>query len=492
VDKKRSILRLKRDELVPAEEDRKVELGVYDLLLPCRRFEVSYKVAVLKEVSPTLEFLLRLVKSIPGIGESDVREFFGYSRPEMEYVLSEATMPAYVERHEGRLWLTLAGEGLFSEGERGPSILTVEDRDGSFGFDLLSLSPERPRRLDETERWLPDIGLEEDDAAGNASKRIPDRFRRFFREFSERRDREQVQRRDLYSVDDVKPGERYQIAIRVRVHAQASSPTMGELDLTSWRPDHESAERPEVERAAGRFLEELRVSANPQADASAYQRMIELAPDFFKDFTIRSGLSVNRFWREAVSRAGDVRTDRRTVPMVGALPTLPNVERLLKVIEYGERQSSEAPMIISVAPQNRHWGATSLWRDAMNVLLKRKPAADIDDADRTVCIVIGRPPAYLKHAFDTVESIDRNDLPPALELLLIPNVCACALVHAPIGAPEGMAAPLGFASFDADVLARTHALLEDTVLRYMANEALRSRMEKALHSGAEAEGAEPI
>ena len=43
---KRSILRLKRDELVPPEEDRQLEIAMYDLLQPCGRFDVAYKVAV--------------------------------------------------------------------------------------------------------------------------------------------------------------------------------------------------------------------------------------------------------------------------------------------------------------------------------------------------------------------------------------------------------------------------------------------------------------
>src|SRR5262245_51950340 len=112
---KRPILRLKRDELVPPEEDRQLEIAIYDLLLPCRRFEITYKVAVLGLATPTLEFLLRLVKAVPGISEDEALSFFGFSRRELEYVLDEATSPGYLERDEGRLWLTTAGDNLFSE-----------------------------------------------------------------------------------------------------------------------------------------------------------------------------------------------------------------------------------------------------------------------------------------------------------------------------------------------------------------------------------------
>ncbi len=48
------LLKLKNSELVPLEEDRRVEIGVYDALLPCRKYEVSYKVAVPRQGEPEL------------------------------------------------------------------------------------------------------------------------------------------------------------------------------------------------------------------------------------------------------------------------------------------------------------------------------------------------------------------------------------------------------------------------------------------------------
>ena len=104
---------LKGHELVPPEEDRRVGLEVFDVLLPCRSYEVKYKVASLGQVSPTLEFLLRLVKSTPGISDADAASFFGYSPSEMNYVLEEACGPGYLERKGGQLWLTTSGDSFF-------------------------------------------------------------------------------------------------------------------------------------------------------------------------------------------------------------------------------------------------------------------------------------------------------------------------------------------------------------------------------------------
>jgi transposase, IS30 family len=47
----RPILHLKSRELVPAEEDRRVDLGEFHVLLPCRDYEVEYKVAELGKVT---------------------------------------------------------------------------------------------------------------------------------------------------------------------------------------------------------------------------------------------------------------------------------------------------------------------------------------------------------------------------------------------------------------------------------------------------------
>jgi hypothetical protein len=98
---KRPTLSLKGTIVAGSEDDVRVEIGVYDVLLPCRRFEIDYKVAVLGRVSPSLEFMLRLLKTAPGISEDDAAAFFGYSNAEMEYVLNEATTPAYVDRMDG-------------------------------------------------------------------------------------------------------------------------------------------------------------------------------------------------------------------------------------------------------------------------------------------------------------------------------------------------------------------------------------------------------
>ncbi|MCP3404065.1 hypothetical protein [Bradyrhizobium sp. CCGB01] len=480
------ILRLKGQELVPPDEDRRVEIGVYDVLLPCRKYEVSYKVAVLGKVSPSLEFLLRLLKSVPGLSDEATAAFFGYSRAEIAYVLNEAIGPGFVERKDARLWLTTAGDGLFKEGEDEPAIFSVEDRRRAVGFDLLAIAPQQPRPVDSVEQWLPELPIEDGAGTGRVAEKITERFGRFFHELADRNDREQFQRRDLYSIDGVIPKERFQAPVRIRAFAQASSPSLAEIDLSSWRPDHEVADRAQIENSAALLIEDLKVTGNQLNANLAYEVLAELAPEFLKEFITRSGLAANRYWREAVGRAGEPRSDRKTIPIVGPLYTEDNAKRLLGVLDYGLRDKAElADFVLSVAPQTGFWGATTQLRDTLTFLRRRiglNPTAESPDVS-TVCLFAGKPPRYVERTFDEIHCSDAPEFPPALEMMIFPRVAVAALVHAPIGATSGQAVPLGWATFDEQVVARAQTYVADRLGRFVQDDVLYDRYTDALSAG---------
>ena len=457
----RPLLRLKGRELVPPEEDRRVDLDIFDVLLPCRFYEVNYKVASLGQVSPTLEFLLRLVKTAPGIAEEDAASFFGYSPTEVAYVLEEAIGPGYLERRAGKLWLTVSGEGLFREGEDQPSIYTVEARRRSFGFDLMAIAPQIKRFLDELERVLPELPSEDPAGTGRVAERVPARFKQFFRELADQADRGKTERRDIYSIDPlVNPGERYQMPIRVVTFAQASNPSAVEIDLSFWRMDHEIADRPEIERAVALFVKDQERTATQLNAALGYQALVDLAPEFLKEFTTRSGLSEARYWREAVSRAGEPRTDRKTIPVVGSLLLPGNIERLQSILDYGLRNVTEAPEnIFAVAPQIRRWGATTQQRDLLTLIQEKTARTLPGDRPemRSFCLYAwGKPAQYTAKTFDEIQVVRTGDFPNSLELLLVPGVMVAAIVHAPLGASTGNPVPLGLASFDPLVIDRAY------------------------------------
>ncbi|WP_407048917.1 hypothetical protein [Methyloraptor flagellatus] len=479
----RPLLRLKGHELLPADEDRRLEVGVYDVLLPCRKYEVAYKIAILGKVSQSLEFLLRLVKAVPGIEEGSAAAFFGFEQAEISYVLNEATGPGLVERREGRLWLTPAGDALFREGADDPSIYTVEERRRDLGFDLLAIAPQPPRAIDSVEMSLPELPIADPARTGKVGDRIFERFSRFFHELAERRDREQVQQPDLYSVDRVVPKDRFQVPVRVRVFAQASAPSLPEIDLSSWRAEHEISDRPQIESAAAMLIDDLKVNGNHIGVPQAYEVLVDLAPEFLKEFVTKSGLNVNRYWREAVGRAGEPRVDRKTVPIIGPLYTEANARRLLDVVDYGLRSGADQPeFLLSVAPQTRLWGATTQNRDTLSYLRRRIAAVAPASATelRAVCLFPGKAPWFVDRTFDEVLAADFSHLPPALEIMIVPHIAVAVLAHAPIGASSGYAVPFGWASFDENVVTRTQAFVADKLWTFMCDRETPDRLIKEL------------
>jgi hypothetical protein len=91
--------------------DEPFDVAVFDLLLPCRNFDVKHKVTESGRVSMTSEFLLRLLRASDGFDETDFEKFFGFNADERSFVLREAEEAGYVERRDGRLWLTTIGRG---------------------------------------------------------------------------------------------------------------------------------------------------------------------------------------------------------------------------------------------------------------------------------------------------------------------------------------------------------------------------------------------
>lgn len=472
---KKPVLHLKSHGLVDPEDDRPIELAIYDVLLPCRNFLIDHKVAVLGRTSLTTEFLLQLVKSVPGISEEDAAAFFGFNVRETSFVLAEAETPGYVERRDGRLWLTAAGDGLFRDGSSEPEIFAVEPQRREVGFDLISLAPERPRFLTEFELGLPELVIADDEVAGTAAARIPQAFRRFFPEIVDRRERNKGEKKDLYSVDPVTPKNRFLSTVRTVVRAQASYPSSEESDLILWRPEHEQADRPEIISAVASFIEGLKQSRS-EGTAEAYNVLLNLAPEYLRDFTRRDGLAVERYYREAIMRAGDVRADRKTAPIAGSLLLSENRKRLFDVLDYGSRQQPSAPrFLLWLTPQVPSWNATTLLNETVAGIRTRWSAQRTDgptEALKSICLTVPRPPRYLEKAFEVVATGEDRRFPGPLEILLVPHVTVAAIVHAPIESPRGFGVPLGFVSFDAAVLERAEQYVLDYLSAYVADDNL--------------------
>lgn len=481
-DKPRTKLTIasQREGLVGESEDGPLQLATLDLTLPCRRFVVEHKVADVGKVSVTAEFVLRFVRAMGSCTEESVRSFFGYSQREMAYVLHEVEDADYIHRIEGRITLTPTGLSLFRPGIEEPLIYEVERKTARVGFDLISLAPAEKKFLSYFERDLPELPLADVEQVSSATEKVPSSFRRFFREFAPKIDPTSTARRALYSIDGVAAEERFSTLVRVRLVSSGLKPTLADIDLSDWKSDYELSDREAIARAVAELVERM-IVARREDDGEAYQLLVQLAPEYLKEWTRRDGLSVQRFYRHAFTSHGDVRADRPTTPIIGSLFTMENARRLFEVASYGLRKTRHAAAAVYwVVPQVPLWGSTTIMAEAVDQFRERVTRTNEDLAVRqaveTIALTASRPERWIKEAFTREHGSEGRVFPGGFEMLLVPGAFVAATVHAPIGQQSGLSVPLGFTSFDPRVLARAAELLEVNAAAFKLGDTLKRNL----------------
>jgi len=492
------------DNLGEAEswEQKEVLLDRIDVLLPCRIFQVTYKVAEQGGLSLTSEFLLRLLYAVEdGMDDERIAQFFGFNQRELAFVVNEVLNWDYAIREEGRLRLTKVGRGLFSTGSGTPHILTVEKRTNGFGFDSISLCGQEVRRLDPFMLSLPALEEKKQSVVANPSEHIrQEAFRRSFAGFdSARRTGVSVAQQHLYSVDSVTAEKRFLAAVPVRVIAQGGDSANIQVDLSDWHTGHELEDREAVVNTITALVDGIVVQKTAH-DEWAYRQLLAMAPTFLQRYKRRDGLALDRYHRHALQVAAEPRADRPTVPLLGTIFTPANMERLAAALKYGTRvlgkaisqheamvsalaqaQSGELNQDymqgVPAAPQwprqvfwltpSKHWGQTRALPIALDLIRQALEQADVDSLEDWETIAVrpqgdratSRPPMWVRNAFSKTMNLPLQEMPSSsLEILYVPNLVAAALVHAPIspstGALRGFPVPLGFLSFDPEVVAQ--------------------------------------
>lgn len=475
IEKRKTLSLPKGKEANPdmAEDEKSIPVGLFDVLLPSRQFVVHHKVAELGQVSLTTEFLLRLLYSVDGMEEQDVALFFGFDASEMAFVVNEAESRAYVSRKNGRIWLEDAGYALFKDGEK-PQIFEVQKCTEKIGFDLLSMSPCERDFLSEFERTLPELEIRDAQMAASASKNVPDAFRRHYREIVGRKDRDPAAgvKRSLYSIDEVIPSDRFSSVIPVLAVASVRKPGEPEPVLEAWRSGHELDDRSAVVNAVATFLDNLKTVRRGEDD-NAYQVILDLAPDYLKDYKTKNGLSVARFFNETAIRAGELRIDRRTVGIIGPLFSPENSDRIFDAMEYAAQHEPDEDVgpFIWLTPNSSTWGtsrALSTFLERFANESKGNATEKSNNTRRDIAVTCGKPQKHLAKVFQKVLlRADNGSIPSALEILLVPRRLVAVTVHAPIGIGMGFPVPLGVLSFEPDVIGRVHQYLRTQLPQYL-------------------------
>lgn len=183
------------------------------------------------------------------------------------------------------------------------------------GFDLLAFAPTDPDSMNDFDRALPELEPYDPRAFAEPSIRVRERFRHFFRQFKTSTDGN-GRFRELYSIDLVKAEDRYSCVVTIVARSSSLNPGAPIANLERWMSGLDLAERSAVEDAAARHLAKLRISRQP-TDADAYGCLLDLAPEYLREYARRDGFAVERFFKETVKRAGEFRQDRMTVESLG-------------------------------------------------------------------------------------------------------------------------------------------------------------------------------
>ncbi len=449
----------------PFDDDQSTEvvIGVYDAILPCRNYKIEHKVAEVGKVSLTTEFLLRLVHSIDGIPETEVAKFFDFSPQEMTFLFNDAVNLGYVSRDAGRLWLTPAGRGLFLLGGDEPQIFNVEKRTWTQGFDLISFAPQAKDRTEHFDNHLHVLEVDQN-LVSRGKEQVPTAFKKHFSEITVKQGLRSLLKRSLYSIDVVTPEDKFSAVVPVIVKASPSSLNLGEPDLLEWRPDHELDDRASVAKAIGRFVENLRMQY-PEHVMSDYKLLLELAPEFLQSYTLRSGLAVDRYLRDAVAlKDHKFKVNRKTVAIVGPFFAEKNTEVMFEAVAralvYIPTAYTPKKFYWS-APARRFWGAT---RALPNIVARMQSliAEKLGDDEHgpTSVIMLEKNSHSPFRAFTEKQYFENGSPPPSVEIFLVPGVAAGVLIHLPAISTSGHAVPLGFMSVDPQVIYRAETYLK--------------------------------
>lgn len=449
--------------------DEPFDVAVFDVLLPCRNFEVKHKVTESGRVSMTAEFLLRLLRASDGFDETDFENFFGFNAEERSFVLREAEEAGYVERRNGRLWLTAMGRGLFKDGEEEPVIYEVEQRTVRAGFDLLSFAPSVVESFSKFDQWLPELKVVETARAAAARDTVRNKFRRFYGEFSAKMRNDPQKRRFLYSVDHVEPGNRFSNVVRVVAKSRLRQPNTIEPDLSDWKVGYEIEDRGEVVEGCAAFLAALSRDRHP-GDATGLNLLSEVAPEFMASFARGGEISPTLLLRRSLG--SKTSTEIPSAPaftdaIAGSLFTHANFRKVTDTLRNAADLRKKRPSsCMWLVPQVSAWGATRLLPIMLDQITDRIASDDrqgpAEEMPRSIALVAGRSPNHLNEAFDLVVSgHDVEAIPPGLEIVLVSGLMAAICIHLPVEAARAFPVPVGLLTFDDYVIERIRTVLQE-------------------------------
>jgi hypothetical protein len=287
-------------------------------------------------------------------------------------------------------------------------------------------------------------------------------------------------------VDSVTPLDRYAAIVPIRIKAKATVPGVVEPDVSDLWDGYDLDDRPEIVQATTELLKTAKMFGS-DLDNVLFQCLSDVAPEVTADYTKGRSFRREAFFRDTARRAGELRRDRQTTPIVGSLWTDGNMARIQRALDYAmesRKPEDGVPPILWHVPTRPLWGTSR----RLPQLLRHFETtcgswADVDPGF-SVAFVHDRPPRHIDRAFGAVlqsRAVARSL--NHLEILLLPGLVAAVLVHASLVVGEAYPVQLGFISFNESLLSRTSQLLSDLVMPFQVTRSsvdegiLRSKLE---------------
>ena len=460
------------DKQKHADAPEAVEVDSLDVRLPCRSFQIQYKIAEAGQHSLSSEFLLRLLRVAGDLAEDVVSGFFGFDSAETAFAIGEAEKRGLVSRTSGRVHLTAAGLEAFAKGGGKPQLYDVHRKSGRFDFDTISFSPAKTRPLAEFKRELCELPIADETRLARASQEAREGFRRHFREFLTDRFDQEADKKGLYAIDEVTADRRRDEVVPMRISVTTEAPGKPRPSVPDWRSGYELDSRSEVQASIANLASSLEVEPSWTAD-EAFDILIEVAPEQASRFRRGGRFDREAYFRNAARLVGDIQANRRTVPIIGTAWTNRNVERLSSAARLlrRERVGGGPPIAFWLRPALAHWGSNAgLPELAPAIMSEMDPPDDEGPAVRYGCIGAGASAgsggnARGRRAFTRFLSLHQAAVPQGLEIFLVPRRLAIVSVHGALSRDRGYPVALGVLTVDGLCIERVHGIVSGILSR---------------------------
>ncbi|RZU47147.1 hypothetical protein EV700_1540 [Fluviicoccus keumensis] len=483
--------------------------------IPAQQFLIRCHVSVERQVPVMTEFAVRLLHLAGSLGVESLGAYFGLKGKEVNDLLDLLRVEGLIEEVDGKLTLTSYAEARFvSSGDGLPRFHRIAERQSRPVFELLTFSP-IPKVLSGS-YWDNTLDLAWD-ASGERNNRTVDQaqeaFHRHFHDI-ERQDRDDEQRRafDVYKIDDITAGRRFNIPLPV--HFDVDLDGNVEFDIES-----QLALLPEELRSTVYKLTAERIARQPQhADHfsefvnvfndDVLARYLDGVPDALpvsmssthvlredtprimrrsnakRHFVVANPQSSAKFdfasyVREVHGSANGLEYDAgKSRALLGALYMPKNQERFVELFRrslHRFKANSSASTVFPkemfwVVPDSDLWGRTESLRSLIEQLMN-VTAKEWGEPIDLVAVCSGaqsEPMERLRWRANLLLDAGFSDvlLGPSLatsgrfEVLLLPGVAATALYHWKIPTSDVISVPLGFYSEEEDKLGKLLVFLK--------------------------------